>query len=280
MNTKSQIQDESVVSPTVVPLRKEKDGQLYVRPANVEVAIAELSRLTKEEFVERIEAKDSPDSVPSECLLYFVRRPPFDADKDVLFTLFAAIRQRVMKAVPVPKRPLEGKSKEKEGESSLDLDIRDAVVGKFQEMLCRDRQGYLERLDFFECRFNAAIARLRATARRDIFNEAAHLVPLINDNETGEPNPEVEKALSCVMDSLDSPKMDSAYRLKIHAAINSLPLSERRVIELILKGIQIDSKEKDTMTMAKMLGCCEKTVRNRRDRAFAKLAELLKEENA
>lgn len=80
--------------------------------------------------------------------------------------------------------------------------------------------------------------------------------------------------------SFDGPKADFLYRSKIAAAINSLPPDERRVVELILEGIPIDSKEKDTMTMAKMLGCSEKTVRNRRDRAFAKLAELLKEEDA
>lgn len=280
MITKSQIQDNSAILPTVEPLRKQdKDGRLYTRPLEVEAEIADLSGLTKEQFVERIKAEGSDGSVRSECLLYFVRRPPFDADKDVLFAFFAAIRQRVLKAIPVPKRRIPGKSK-KTAENSVDLDIQEAVLDKFQEMLCQDRQEYLERLDFFECRFNVAIARLRATARRDICNHLAHFAPLAYDSDTSEPNPEVEKALSCIMDSFDSPKMDSVYRSKIHAAINSLPLDERRVVELFLEGIPIDSKEKDTMTMAKMLSCCEKTVRNRRDRAFAKLAELLKEENA
>lgn len=52
------------------------------------------------------------------------------------------------------------------------------------------------------------------------------------------------------------------------------------MVELFLRGIPIDSQEADTMTMVKMLGCSEKTVRNRKNRAFAKLEVLLKEDNA
>ncbi len=274
MSAKIQARDDS--TDEVEPLRKRKDGELYARPAAIEDAIAGLMRLTKEEFLQRIEAEDSADRVPSECLLYFVRRPPFAADRDVLRVLFTAIRQRVLKAVPVPKRHIAGKK----AENSIDLDIRDAVLGKFQELLCKDRQEYQERLDFFECRFNAGVARLRTTARRDICKDAAHLTPLVHDNESNEPHPEVEQALSCITDSFEGPETDFLYRSKIHAAISSLPLDQRRVVELFLKDIPIDPQGTDTMTMVKILGCCEKTVRNRLKRAFAKLAELLNEENA
>ena len=278
VNTKFKNQEDSADCSKLEPLRKQKDGCLYARPLEVESAIADLLRLTKAEFVERVMAEDSVDRVPSECLLYFVRRPPFAADQDVLFRLFTAIRQRVLKAVPVPQRRFADKSKT--AENSIDLDIQDAVVDKFQEMLCQDRQEYQERLDFFECRFNAAVARLRATARRDIYKEAAHLAPFAHDSETNELDPKVEKALSCITDSFDGPKTDFFYRSKIHDAINSLPLDERRVVELFLKEIPIDSHEAGTMTMVKVLDCSEKTVRNRRDRAFTKLAQLLKEEDA
>lgn len=279
MITKSPIQDNSAILPTVEPLRKQdKDGRLYARPPEVEAEIADLSRLTKEQFVERIKTEGSDGSVRSECLLYFVRRPPFDADKDVLFALLTAIRQRVLKAVPVPPQSIAGKPKK--AEKSVDLEIRDAVLDKFQVLLCRDREEYRERLDFFECHFNEAVAKLRATARRDIYKAASHFEPLAHDNETNELRPNVEAALSSLSDSFDGPRTDFLYRSKIHAAISSLPLDERRVVELFLRDIPIESKEADTMTMVTMLGCSEKTVRNRRKRAFAKLEELLKEENA
>lgn len=280
MNTKSPEQSEMNEFASVQTLRKKgKDGLTYVRPTKIIASIADLLRLTRDEFLKRVTADDPMDSIPSECLLYFVRRPPFDGDKDVLFVLFTAIRQRVLKAVPVPKKRTP-ENPRKVSESSVDLEIQEVVLDNFQEMLCQDRQEYLDRLDFFECRFNAAVARIRSTARRDIFKEASHLAGLAPDSETCESNPEVEKALSYISDSFDGPKTDFLYRLKIISAINSLPLDERRVVELILEDIPIDSQEPDAMTMVTILGCTEKTVRNRRDRAYAKLAKLLNEEDA
>ena len=153
-------------------------------------------------------------------------------------------------------------------------------MDKFQKLLCRDRGEYQERLDFFECRFNAAIAKLRATARRDALNSASHLVSLTYDDETAGPSPEVESALASLRDGPDRISTDFLYRSKMYTAIDSLPLDERRVVELFLKGFPIDSQETDVQTMVKILGCAEKTVRNRRDRAFNKLRALLKEEDA
>ena len=275
----SQTQKASADPSLAVPLRKtDSDGRIYVRPPEVTCEIAELSRLTKEHFIERLKADGSDERVRPECVLYFVRRPPFGGDEDVFLLLFTDIRQRILKAVPVPTRIITGDAMK--AERSIDLDMRDAVLDEFQLLLCQDRMGYQERLDFFECRFNAAIARLRSTARRDIHNKARKLTLFAHGNETGEPSPEVEKALSRINDSFDGPRTDFFYRSKIHAAISSLPLEERRVVELFLRGIPIDSQDADTMTMVKMLGCSEKTVRNRKKRAFAKLGELLKEENA
>jgi hypothetical protein len=262
----------------IVPLRKRaKNGSLYCRPAEIEAAIAELAGLSKQDFVERIRANDLGHGVATECLLYFLRRPPFGGDEDFLFTLFAAIRQRVLKAVPVPTVRNDGDSKNV-AVRLVDLDIQEAVLDRFQKMICVDRQEYVDRLDFFECRFNAGMARLRSTVRRDIWKKANKSAPLVQDI-TNEPSPEVEEALSRVSDSCDGPRADFLYRSKIHAAINSLPLDERRVVELFLMDIPIDSQEAETMTMVKMLGCAEKTVRNRRGRAFARLKELLREDN-
>lgn len=278
MNTKAQMQENSAASPPVKPLRKQTNDGLYARLTVVESTIKDMLQLTKTDFILRVRSDDAAERVPSECLLYFVRRPPFAADQDVLRLLFTEIRQRVLKAVPVPVRYIAGTYKK--GESTIDLAIQEAVLDKFQQLLCQDRREYAERLDFFECRFNAAVARLRATARRDICNNSARYEPLAHHNEATEADSEVENPLAYFLDSIDSPEKDSAYRSKIHAAINSLPLNERRVIELFLEGIPIDSAEENAMTMVKTLKCCEKTVRNRRNRAFAKLAEFLKEENA
>lgn len=71
---------------------------------------------------------------------------------------------------------------------------------------------------------------------------------------------------------------DPAFRSVLFAAIDRLPQDQKQVIGLLLKGIPIDTKEKDVMTIARILQCDERTVRNRRDRACKALKVILEEE--
>jgi hypothetical protein len=83
-----------------------------------------------------------------------------------------------------------------EGESALvqasAIEIRDAVLFRFQELLCQDRAGYDDRLDYFEIRFDGAIANLRRTARRKTWKEENRSQPLSYDDETSELSSEVD----------------------------------------------------------------------------------------
>jgi hypothetical protein len=263
--------DTEKVTPSIAPLRMRKpDGSPYCRPKETEAALAILLQLPASELLARARIEDSENSdyVPSECVLYFVRRPTFN-DESVHRDLFIILRNRVLRAVPVRGQRLPGSTKV--AEKAADLEVREAVLHKFQEMLCGDRGEYDDRLDFYECRFNQALALLRATARRDARREQSHYEPMSSDADTKEASREGENPL-------DDQNVDFLYRSKLRVAISSLPVNERRVIELMLEGLPIDSEDKDVITIAKTLGCVEKTVRNRRDRAFEKLRDALKEE--
>jgi hypothetical protein len=50
------------------------------------------------------------------------------------------------------------------------------------------------------------------------------------------------------------------------------------VIDLLLRGFLIDSQEPGVQTIVQIIGCAEKTVRNRRDRAYAAIGKKLGEE--
>ena len=264
-------------SPIVSLRLKKEDGTAYFRQPEITAALLTLSALPDNDLVERARITDSehPDFVPSECVLYFVRHPPSN-NTSTHYELFEILRQRVLAAVPVTTRKLAGSGKP--AESAVDLDIREAVLHKFQVLLCKDRKAYEDRLDFYECRFNAALASLRATARRDVRREAARLEPLESEAEPAEPSPEVEKALLKLRGPASPDGCDFLYRSKLLRAISLLPAKEQRVIELILQGYQIDSQDDGEPTIAKMLDCVEKTVRNRRDSAYLKLHDALKDE--
>ncbi|MCG3138757.1 MAG: hypothetical protein HJJLKODD_02625 [Phycisphaerae bacterium] len=265
-----------------IPLRKQtNDGSIYCRPNSVEEALEVLLKLSPQEVARRscIEDCEHPEYVPSECMLHFLRHAELAGSEDVLCDLFVVLRQRILKAVPVRKKHVFGSSKT--GANSVDLEIRDAVLDKFQEMICADRIKYDERLDFYECRFNRAIDKLRATARKTAWHEAYRYVSVDSANESNDPSEEVELALKAMKSPMYAEEVDFLYRSKLRAAIISLPPDERRVIELYyVDDMSIESNDGETSTIVKILGCTEKTVRNRRDRALQKLRDALGEEDA
>ena len=72
--------------------------------------------------------------------------------------------------------------------------IREAAFDKFVEMLVGDRSVYAEKLDYYEDRFNQAMAAMRADAQREILPDANRSVLLEVDLETGVLSGNVERA--------------------------------------------------------------------------------------
>lgn len=106
------------------------------------------------------------------------------------------------------------------------------------------------------------------------------MVPLGGNGENGmEISPEVEVAAADFLSGDPSKLDDPTFRLELTAAIDSLPDDQKQVIWLLLQGFQVDSKDKNVMTIASILQCDERTVRNRRDRAHKALKTILQEEN-
>lgn len=264
----------------IAPLRRLKpNGELYRRPPEIEASLNTLAILPLSELTQRVrnEDPDDPNYVQSECVLYFLRQPNVAGDGELFQTLFKVLRQRVYGATPVPSRPIPGSTRR--AESLEDLEIREKVLQRFQEQLCSDRKDYGVRLDCFECRFNFAVARLRATARRDVRKLDARYEAMDFESNLAEPSSAVETALSRLSNPSGGTDFDFLYRSKLLAAISSLPPDQRQVIELILQGFPIDSKDDGVRTIKKIIGCsAEKTVRNIRDRAYLAIENALKEE--
>jgi hypothetical protein len=189
--------------------------------------------------------------------------------------LFRALRQRVIARLPPPE-----KGRGADGEvlvSQRNVKIAEYVLDRFQALLVTDRAAYDDRLDYFEVNFDAGIASLRLDGRRKTFKEEKRTEPMTYDDETSQLNAEIEKAAAAQNPVSGSKLDDSAYRSRLYAAIDALPEDQRRVMELLLLGIPIDSKEPGVQTIVQILGCAEKTVRNRRDRAYVALRKDLED---
>jgi DNA-directed RNA polymerase specialized sigma24 family protein len=264
----------------IAPLKKLKeDGTLYVRPPEIEQALEALAKLPIEEVVRRASITDSEDGdyVPSECVLHFVRQSKLNGDSGPYFDLFDILRKRVLGAVPVFDRRIRGLKNP--GNSMRQTDAQELVLQKFQELLCLDRTDYEERLDFYEARFNLALAALRTTAQRSVSRREAYLEPMQYEGDTLALSGEMEKAIAHLKSTNSTSEDDFLYRSRQLAAINSLPQAEQQVIELLLQGFPIDSKDDKVVTIAKLLDCAEKTVRLRRDRARASIQTFMQEED-
>ena len=251
---------------------------LDTRDEEVLAAIESLSKLPVKDIVElaRIPDQQSGDFVRTECLLYFIRHLIFADDKAAFSDLFVILRERILRAVPVYTRREAASGKLMQRGS--DLEVREHVLQMFQEMLCEDQKEYRVRLDFYECKFNSALARLQVDARRRVPKVEKRKQQLTADPDFGEISAEIETALQRMKEPFDPENVENCYQLRLSAAISTLPDDERRVIELILSGLPIEPQDAAAPSIVKVLGCVEKTVRNRRDRAYKKLHDALKEE--
>ncbi len=260
-------------------LRKHKaDGTLYCRPPAIETLIEILSTIPREELVRRahIFDREDPDYIPSECLVYFLRHARFDSNDKSFQDLFILLRQRVLRALPaIESYALGG---QKQAVSASLSELREAVLFRFNEMLCIDRSEYDERLDYFEIRFDGAVASLRRTARKKTAKEESRQEPLTYENATNDPSKDVEEALARLSKPVSREIEEADYRFYLQTAIDLLPDNQRRVIEMLLQDIPIDSADDSVVTIVKTLDCSEKTVRNRRDRAYSALRVALREE--
>jgi hypothetical protein len=258
----------------ITPLQKRKDGgkgELYSRLPEVEAEIANLATLPRDELVQRcaVRSRRDPCYVGSETVLYFLRGTRGDNSSALFNQLFHILSARVTAALPRVDS-LDGRTT-----SATNSDIRDAVYGRFEELLASDRQGYEEGLDFFEVRFDAGISKLKIAAQRKAWREENRNTPLEFDAETNEASREVEEAFVEFKHKVDINFDDPDFRLRLDTAIDTLPKEQIGVIQMLLQDFQIDSKDPGVMTIATALECDEKTVRNRRNRAVKTLQAIL-----
>jgi hypothetical protein len=251
----------------VEPLRKRKaTGELYTRRPPIIDFVAKSRAWSFEELMGRaaVRKRSHSDYVPSEVLVHYLRQTKADNSDGRFVALYGILRERIEAACTRSNRQVADMTYE----DARIAEIRDSTIEYVTELMFTDRHGYDEGLDIFEVVFDKAvrsahITKLRKVNRRESANEE------IMDTVTGEVRAVVEAALD-------------RYRsvgIHLRRAIDALPTEERKVIDLMLAGIPIEAASDGEPSMTGLLGCVEKTVRNRRDRAFAKIRTALKLES-
>lgn len=265
-----------MTAPLIAPLKKRGlDDKLYTRQPSIEVRLVELGALTRDKIaaLATVQDEESPEYLPSECLVCLVRQhraEPFDEFSEAIFK---ALMERVLRGLP------QAVSLYGDKEWLRESNVRDEARARFVELLMKDRLEYVEALDVYEVRFQMALKALRVDVQRKLGRRENQLESMEADPETGEIAEKVERAAG-MFDPLDShPLDDSNYRLRLDKAIDDLPRLQKAIIEMIRKGIPIESKDADVVNISSTLGKTPKTIRAHRDMAFATLrSELTKGE--
>ena len=254
----------------ITPLTKVKgDGALYTRPKEIEAHLHVLTALPRETLLQRAQICSDADSgyIPSECLVYFIRACRHDNDESWFEQLYKLLLARVYNSLPRVD-DADGMTASFTQEA-----IRNEVVDRFVELIVEDRKSPDNKLDFFEIRFALGIKRMRQDAREKAWRDEKRKTT-VEDEETGELSAVVETAAG-VFDPREFDNIeDPLFRMRLDAAIDSLPVEQIRTLHMIRLGFPIDSKDPEVMTIAKALGTNEKTIRNYRDRAVASLQAL------
>lgn len=255
------------------PLQKRKiSGDLYTRRSITTKFIKESLDWSFDELIDRASIRDRrhSDYIPSEVLIYYLRQTKSDNADGRFIRLYDILRDRVEAACPRASRHVGDKIHE----DTRIAEIRDATVNHVTELMFTDRQNYDEQLDIYEVVFDKAVRSAHITKLRKV-NRRENASEDIEDAVTGEVRAVVEAALERYKKGDLTAEEDLDYRIHVRRAINALPTDEREVIDLILADIPIETNKDGERSMTELLGCVEKTVRNRRDRAFAKIRQAL-----
>ena len=250
----------------IVPLKKSTvGGVLYTRLPEIEARLVALSMLSENVLVVQCgQSKSHSQYVPSECLLYFVRRSA--STNPALFDrLFRLLSERILMNLPRAE-DAGGKTV-----SLTNSDIRETVYDRFIELLVVDKAGYEERLDIFEIRFALGLSSSKKDAQKKAYRAENRKSGLEADEESAELSAEVEAAIGNY-DPFEASNFDDfRYRSRLDAAIDALPELQQRIIEMTRLDINVDSINPNEMTISKTLNKSEKTIRNQRKKAFARL---------
>jgi len=258
-------------TPKINPLKKRTlEGAIYTRRPEVEAEIDQLLELPDADILARcgIRRAGLPGHISSEAALHMLRARRAEPETAIASRLFSMLAERVLRS--------RGGSDPQSVSSFSGEQIRERVYDRFVDHLLADRKAYDDRLDYFEINFNAAVARLRQTAQKQVWRDENRSTTLVvSDEDGGEIKSEVERTLGDY-DPLSAQAIDDArYRSRLDAAIDALPPLQSRIVEMLRKGIPIDSNDPSVVTIRGALEKAEKTIRNQRDKAYARLRVLL-----
>lgn len=234
----------------------------FTRPPEIEAAIDDILLASRDEIRRRLQIADrgDPEHLPAEVVLFLVRRSRHDNRDRWFEELYPALKRHLERALP-------------RGDDLRTQEVAERVARRFGDLLLADRHQPDDALDFYECRFAMAIARLRADAKRAVYVRSPKFEPVFEDG--GRISDQVASAIERLRRSSGHLLDDIDFRSELLAAIDGLPENERRTVTLMLKGLNDYDQNPDVETISRELKKSARMIQNYRTAAVEKLRRAL-----
>lgn len=244
----------------IEPLRKQDmNGAPYSRFPDIQSMLMTLDTLPDADIVARCRlGRGNTAFVPTECVVHMLRRGLRANNNALTNPLFTEFLQRLRRHIPLREDKV----------SHFRVQVFEQVQDRLTSLLAKESVEYQDKLDFCEIQFAGALARLLQDARKKATTDKNRKAPLMNE-ETGEVDAQVDQAAGS-FNPFDPENMpEEYYRAVLNEAMEELPTTQKRILEMLRNNVLIDSQDPTVPTISKALGKSEKTIRNQRDNAIA-----------
>lgn len=253
--------------------KRDKHGQLYVRPPAVEQAIAAALSQSPASWIARAAITDrrSAEYLAPEVVVHLIRHSLRMQD-------FATATPLVQKFVERVVRLVERHVKESRAFSATI--VREETLSRFFELFPEDMKEPEEgTLDFYELRFNKAFAALRAQVIRYERLRTTPFEPLSapqpHNADEEEPEPIELPDLSPIADVAAAAESAELYRL-----VQALPPDERNaILWKYYSDHDTESTDPTKTTVASLAGVSGSEIRSRLRAAYARLKKRMEDKS-
>ena len=253
--------------------KRDKTGQLYVRPQAIEQSIAAMLTQSPAGWIASAAVTDRRNTqyLAPEVVVHLIRHSLRMQDYSTANFLLQRFGERVM-------RLLEHRVRESRAFSAAF--VREETLGRFLEFFAEDlKQPEEGVLDFYELRFDKALATLRAQVIRYERLRSTPLesvsAPEARNADEKEPDPIELPDLSPGADVVTSAENVELYRL-----VQALPPDERdAILWKYYTGLDTEATDPTKTTVASLAGVSGSEIRSRLRAAYARLKKRMEEKS-
>jgi hypothetical protein len=240
--------------------KRTRAGGAYERRRDVERILASLGALDDRSLISACRA--GGDDMPSECLVHVARTAARSGSRTLFAAAYGVLERRILRRLS--RRGFRST------DAAVDVEVRDAVVDRVRVLFASDAAEPGEALDFLEVSFDAAMEAFRLDAFRRASRRARGRVDLTTAD--GAPTAEVERAVAdAAGGDAEDALLHECRMAFVRRELPRLPPLRRRIVELLMDGLPIDSASPDAPSVSRVLRRSERSVRSHRDAAFASI---------